>query len=215
MLPVREPLYLAFVADFDGAVDRLVADMLRLAEPALRQIFNHCIDFHDDTDIRAWMDAHRIQSAALYVNWVGRSVGQIREEARLHDALRSARLANPRADPEELLPILKDAGEAVQLTPLKSRSFAERLREALHFLTLPVVGLILSPLLVIFAPIFALMLRRREKRDLVLAPVASPERNALLREQEDHDITNQYSAFGLTQTGSLPAMADDRHPLDH
>jgi hypothetical protein len=201
VLPVREPIYLAFVADFDGAPDALVEDMLRLAEPGLRQIFSYCRDFHDDTDLKTWIRTHRVRSAAVYVNWVGRSVQQIREEALLHDALRSARLANPHADPEELLTILKSAGAAVQLTPTKRRSPAARIRETFHFLVLPLVGLILSPLLLLFAPLFAFMLRRRERRDPVLAPVPSPERNTLLREQEDHDITNQYSALGSVKPG--------------
>ncbi|HET6942841.1 MAG TPA: hypothetical protein VFH89_11830 [Sphingomicrobium sp.] len=201
VLPVREPVYLAFVADFDGDADVLVENMASLAAPGLAQIFSHCRDFHDDTDLRAWLDSHRIRSAATYVNWVGRSTRQIREEALLHDALRSARLANPRVEPEELLPILKDSGAGVQLTPLEKRSFAARVREALHFLILPVVGLILSPLLLVLAPFFAIMLRRREKRDPVLAPVPARERNDLLRDQEDHDITNQYSALGSLKPG--------------
>lgn len=201
VLPVREPIYLAFVADFDGDADVLIEDMLRLAQPALRQIFSHCRDFHDDTDLRTWINSHRIRSAAVYVNWVGRSVQQIREEALLHEALRSARLAHQRADPEELLSFLRDAGAGVQLTKIKERSLAERLRETLHFLILPLVGLILSPLLLILAPLFAFLLRRREKRDPVLAPVPARERNDLLRSQEDHDVTNQYSAFGSLKPG--------------
>lgn len=201
VLPVREPTYLAFVADFDGDADALIEHMLRLAEPGLRQIFGHCCDFHADTDLRAWIRAHRVTSAAVYVNWVGRSVQQIREEALLHQALRATRIANPRADAAQLLPILRQAGGFVPLTPLKPRSFGSRVRETLHFLILPIVGVLLSPLLLLISPLLAFMLRRREKRDPVLAPVPSRQRNHLLLEQEDHDITNQYSAIGSLNPG--------------
>jgi len=201
VLPVREPLYLAFIADFDGSADALVEDMLRLAAPALRQVFSHCRDFHDDTDLRTWINGHRVKSAALYVNWVGRTVRQIREEALLHDELRFARLANLQAGPQELISILKEAGKGVPLTPVEVRSSGERIRETLHFLIVPVVGLIVFPLLLVLAPVFAFILRRREKADPVLAPVPSRQRNYILREQEDHDITNQYSAFGSLKPG--------------
>lgn len=200
-LPVREPIYIAFVADFDGAVDALINDLLRFAGSGLKQIFSHCRDFHDHTDLQRWIQTHRVRSAANYVNWVGRGVQQIRQEAELHDALRSARLAHPNAEPEELLTILRNAGAGVELSPIELRSFGERLREAVHFLLLPLAGMILLPLLPILAPVFAIMLRRREKRDPVIAPVPSPARNQLLREQEDHDITNQYSALGSLKPG--------------
>jgi hypothetical protein len=201
VLPVREPVYLAFIADFDGRAERLLEDMVRAAEPGLRQIFGGCRDFHADTDLKSWLAAHRVRSAATYVSWRGRSTRQIAEEAALHDALRVARLANSGLPPEELLPILRDAGAGVKLTPMARPPLARRVRELVHFLGLPIAGLLLAPAIVLMAPFLAVLLRYREKRDAVIAPVPSRDRNALLLAQEDHDITNQYSAIGSLKPG--------------
>src|SRR6188474_2004179 len=73
---------LAFMGDCDGDADELLADMVRLAAPGLRQIFSCCKGFAPDSDLLAWMHAHAQAPAANYVNWIGRTVTQIREEAR-------------------------------------------------------------------------------------------------------------------------------------
>jgi hypothetical protein len=78
---------LAFLGDCDGPADQLLADMVRLAAPGLRQIFSCCRDFTPDTDLLTWMKTHSQAPAANYVNWVGRTVRQIREEATLRDEL--------------------------------------------------------------------------------------------------------------------------------
>ena len=78
---------LAFLGDCDGPADELLADMVRLAAPGLRQIFSCCQGFTPDSDLLAWMKAHSQAPAANYVNWVGRTVKQIREEATLRDEL--------------------------------------------------------------------------------------------------------------------------------
>ena len=53
----------------------------------MRQLFAHCADFDANADLLAWMLAHDAPSAALYVNWVGRSVQQVRQESALQRAL--------------------------------------------------------------------------------------------------------------------------------
>jgi len=78
---------LAFLGDCDGPADELLAEMVRLAAPGLRQIFSCCQGFTPDADLLAWMKTHSQAPAANYVNWVGRTVRQIREEARLRDEL--------------------------------------------------------------------------------------------------------------------------------
>jgi hypothetical protein len=201
VLPVREPVYLAFIADFDGEEEAFLGDLLRVAKPGLTHIFSHCCDFHADTDIANWMSAHRVRSAATYVNWVGRTTRQIDEEARLHQVLREARIANPGAEPEQLAAILRQAGANIDLTPLEGHSLGSRIGEFLNFLLLPLLALILALPLLLLSPILVLMLRSREKRDAVLAPVPSRTRNHLLLAQEDHDITNQYSAIGSLKPG--------------
>lgn len=200
-LPVHEPTRLAFIADFDGDADALLADLVATAPAGLRRIFGHCCDFDGEGDLLQWLRAHRIRSAATYVNWRGRSARQVREEAALHHALRTARIAHPQASPEQLLPILRAAGAAVPLSPLARPSIGWRLREAAHFLSLPALALLLAPLLLPLLPFLVVLLRWRERRDPVIAPRPARARNRMLSAIEDHDIANQYSAIGSLKPG--------------
>src|SRR5262249_11234419 len=81
------PLYLAFLADFDGFYDEFVTRLISIADLGLRRIFAHCEGFDETTDIRTWMKAREHPAAAAYVNWIGRTVQQSRQEARLRNAL--------------------------------------------------------------------------------------------------------------------------------
>lgn len=128
-------------------------------------------------------------------------MAQVREEAALHDALRQARLARPRASPEQLRPALLAAARTVPLTPLPAPTFAEKVAQIGDFLRLPLYAALLSPLLVPALPFLVLLLRWREAHDPVLAPVPSIARNKLLKSIEDRDVTNQYSAIGSLKPG--------------
>jgi len=200
-LPASEPVYLAFIADFDGDEALFLDALVALADTGLRRIFACCTDFARGSDLLAWLRAHRVPTAANYVNWIGRTARQIGEEQALHEALRSARIAHPDAAPEALLPLLREAARAVPLTPIASPTLGERLGDWFDLLLLPVLALILSPLLLIGMIPFILWLRWRETHDAVLAPVPDRARNNMLSGIEDHDITNQYSAIGSLKPG--------------
>src|ERR1700687_1848216 len=87
-MPVRAyPLYLAFLGDLDGDPDRFLQDLAQRAPQGLRAIFSCCEGFARDADLVAWMKQHETPPAAAYVNWRGRTVRRIREEAALKKAL--------------------------------------------------------------------------------------------------------------------------------
>ena len=81
------PVTLAFIVDCDGAADDCLAHLVREAGDGLRQIFSQCEDFTPESDLRIWMKNRSQPSAASYVNWIGRTVHQIREEAALRSLL--------------------------------------------------------------------------------------------------------------------------------
>ncbi|HKE96160.1 MAG TPA: hypothetical protein VKB34_17760, partial [Povalibacter sp.] len=83
----RHPVYLAFVVDCDGPAHRTLADLATRAGSGLRAIFSHCVGFGTETDLLAWMRDHDRPVAASYVNRVGRTVEQVREESALQRAL--------------------------------------------------------------------------------------------------------------------------------
>ena len=200
-LPATEPIYLCFMADCDGSADKFLAHLLDEAGSGLRKIFAHCEDFNDANDLLRWLRAHRIRPAASYVNWVGRSVLQVREESRLHDELSKALPSTTERDPRRLLAELRRAAAHVKLSPIPSAPLRWRLLNVLDCLLLPLVLILFLPLIVIAAPIFFVLLRRHEHADPFVLQPLYPEKIFKLREGEDHDVTNQYSAIGSLKPG--------------
>ena len=87
-LPVRTyPLYLAFLGDIDGDENAFLEELVKRAGNGLRSIFSCCEGFSSDADLVGWMKQHRAPAIANYVNWRGRTVRRIREEAALTKAL--------------------------------------------------------------------------------------------------------------------------------
>jgi hypothetical protein len=71
----------------------------------------------------------------------------------------------------------------------------------LHLVGVPIVLLLASPFLILYAPFFAFQLRRREGSDPELAPRVDSGHADRLAVLEDHDVTNQFSAFGTIKPG--------------
>ncbi len=201
------PARLVFLGDCDGPADTFIAEMAVLAGPQLRTIFSHCEPFIGERDsLVNWMQAHQIEPAANYINWRGRTVLQIREEAALHQAL-SGQLRqlvqeigpdDPRALRQRLLSFVEreqDAGR-LSLTPPAPTPVGWWLRNLMHKLGVPLILLILSPLFLLLSPYLVLRLRYLERHDP--EQVARPPRAHLqqLAAREDHDVTNPFSAFG-------------------
>jgi hypothetical protein len=203
------PLYLAFLGDVDGDADEFLEEVARRAPDGLRTIFACCEGFVADGDLARWMKQHSAPSAAEYVNWRGRTVRRVREEAALHDALRHHIRSGPSAfigaQPREVHAALRrfvqdevSAGRltlsAEQATPL--RAWIANLS---NLIGVPVVLLITSPLFVLAL----LRARALERTDPVLCDRVDPVYSDELALLEDHDVTNQFSAMGTVKPGLL------------
>ena len=203
---------LTFFGDIDGDTDSFLAELAWQAAPGLEEIFTYCEGFApEDGNLLDWMQAHNIQPAVNYVNWIGRTVQQVREEAALHRCL-AAYLRenadaigrdNPRALRQKLLShveIEKHAGR-LRLTPPAPTPLGWRIRNLLHKFGVPLILLLLSPLFLIIAPFFAIRLRMLERSDpeLFIRPDGQHIRDMAV--QEDYDVTNQYNVFGDVKPG--------------
>ena len=204
-------LELAFLADFDGPRAAFLADLLRQAGPGLRRIFAHCDGFVPEGDLVGWLTSRECRPAAAYVNWRGRTMRQIREEAALRDALVSyardhaAALAHVerRAARDQLAQFVRAEQQAgrLRLSAPEPTPLGWWLGNLAHLVGVPLLLLLLSPALVLYAPIFAFQLRRRERRDPEIAPTPDPAHVRALADLEDHDVTNQFSALGTAKPG--------------
>jgi hypothetical protein len=207
-LPCKEPTYLCFMVDCDGDADELLAQIAQKSG-GLAEIFGHC-GYDGIADILSWLRAHRVKPLASYVNWVGRTAVQAKEEAELHRQLREA-LPNIEArDPQGILTELRrTARPARPLTPEQPTPAAWRIRNLAHML-LPVLlaaaCLILFPiltvvLLAIGTLLFVIALRWHEQTDPIIPQPYEPAKITELRKGEDHDVTNQYTAMGSFKPG--------------
>ena len=202
---------LAFLGDCDGDGDEFLTDLVDRAGNGLRQIFSHCEGFSADTDLLQWMKDHEQAPAAMYVNWIGRTVQQIHEENALRHALADyvdkhrAELAdrNPRQIWERLASFVRREVEAKRLsmTPAKPTPLGWRVRNAMHLVGVPLVLLLLAPALLLYLPVFFFQLRRREKDDPEITPRPESAHVKRLANLEDHDVTNQFSAIGSVKPG--------------
>jgi hypothetical protein len=205
------PTYLAFLADFDGDVDQFRREMVAVAGKGLQQIFSFCLDFTPGSDLVRWMEQHEHRPSTMYINWVGRSMRQIREEKALAQALQTRMLQNEsefqKSSPEETRRAAKEFvrqevnSQRLKLTPLGKGPLVWRIRNLLHLIGVPLVLLFFAPLLLLYLPIFLIQLRRREKRDPEIAPRPSAEYVYRLARLEDHDVTNQFTAMGSFKPG--------------
>ena len=143
---------------------------------------------------------------ANYVNWIGRTVAQIQEEEVLHSAL-SAELKNivadlgrenPRALRQKLLSFveLEQSEGRLLLSPPEPTPIGWLIKNLLHKFGVPLLLLVLSPVFLLIAPYFALRLRMLEQTDPENVSRPNREHVQHLANLEDHDITNQFSAFG-------------------
>jgi hypothetical protein len=200
---------LAFLGDCDGPADSFLDELVARAGDGLRRIFAHCQGFDPVTDLRDWMVTQSVRPSAVYVNWIGRTVPGIREDAALREAL----LAKVKELETEALPPIRlrdrllafveteRATGRLQLTPEAPAPPGWRAANLAHLVGVPLALLALAPFLLVASPILIFMLRSRETSDPEITPRPDIERIDRLAEQEDHDFTNQFSAMGDVKPG--------------
>ncbi len=203
---------LALLGECDGSADDFLADLTRLAENGLRQLFLHCEGFAVDTDMRGWLAACARPSAVCYVNRVGRTVRQIREEVALAHALAARRAreaslvgtsAKARRDALLAFVQLQLRSGRLQLTPIAPTPFFWRLRNTAHAVGIPLLGLLVLPLLIVSAPLIVYRLRRAERSDPEYCPRPAASAVLAMQRVEDHDMTNSFTAIGPVKPGLL------------
>src|SRR5260370_32919785 len=128
------------------------------------------------------MKQHDAPAIAVYVNWRGRTVRQIREEAALYDALENYVDRNhgtlhglrPRELHEKLRALVNAEQSAGRLTLSKEgpTPIGWQIKHLLHMSWVPLLGLLLCPLLLVAAPFYTFAILPLEKTDseVVLTP---------------------------------------------
>ena len=205
------PTYLAFMGDCDGPARDFLADLCGRAGDGLRRIFAHCEGYYyAGGDLLSWMLAHNLPVAANYVNWVGRTVVQIRQESALQRALSSqvprdamASDSDAQRVRRELIAFVHTEQRAgrLALTAPASTPLTWRIANMFHVIVVPLVVLAALPLLIVLLPLLIYLLRTRELNDPEFCPRPRTEALQEMRQLEDRDVTNQFTALGPVKPG--------------
>jgi hypothetical protein len=213
-IPARTyPLYLAFLGDMDGDEDAFLKELARRAANGLRALFSCCEGFTIDTDLVDWMKQHRSPSIANYINWRGRTVRRVREEAALRETLDRHIASNapsfqglaPREIHAKLCQFINAEKSSGRLT-LSDESptpIGWWIKNVLHMIGVPLLFLLALPLLIVIAPILLIRLRHLEKTDAELCWRVDQAYSDALALLEDRDVTNQFTATASVKLGFL------------
>jgi len=206
-IPARKyPLYLGFAGDLDGDADQFLEQAARDAKQGLQTLFGCCDGFSPDANLAEWMKARNVSAIANYVNWRGRTVRQVREEATLHEALQrhidaqaDALASLPPGDVHKRLRNAVDqdiAAGRLTLSPERPTPTGWWIRNLVHLIALPLVALLLLPALIVIGIVALIRIRMLEKSDPELCERDDAAHAASLALIEDHDVANQFSAMG-------------------
>lgn len=172
---------LALLCDFDGAAEVFLRVLAARAGAGLVKIFSYCERGPSEANLVSWLHQHQARASAAYVNWVGRTVVQVREEEDLFQTLQArldgfGRDVTPRQVWEELRQFVGNEQTAgrIQLSPEAPTPWEWRLKGVLHGIAVPLLSFLLLPVILILLPLFLILLRIHEKTDPVIAPGHPP-----------------------------------------
>lgn len=199
---------LALLCDFDGSPHQFLQDLSHRASAGLLKIFSCCDKGPTSANLHSWLESHNIRASACYVNWLGRTAIQVREEQLLYRALDKHIDHLPATNSiREMWSSLREYVESecnagrLHLTPEQPTPIAWRISNLAHLIGIPIVLLLLSPFLLLYLPLFLFQLRVQEKTDPVIAPRPAVRHAHELSSLEDHMLTNQFSAYGNLKPG--------------
>jgi hypothetical protein len=215
LMLVEEPASstLVLTMDCDSPARDRVRDLVRVAGPGLDRVLGCCAGYPPRPTVRSrtsYVRAHLRRSDVFYAHVVGRTLAQVRDEARLRQALehlvdlqseafegltaaqvRDAIRAHVAADPQ--------LSWALQPAPPPDLLF--RLREGLHELAVPALLLVASPFLVPALLLWLVALRRHEKGDPAPQVHLDPRRLQALGDAEDFGVQNAFTSLAAIRPG--------------
>jgi len=201
---------LVFLADVDGPAEPFLESMTTLLGDGLDTIYQHTQGYPGRAHLLEFLKRRSLPPAAKYVNTIGRTVQQIRQEAELHDALeefldrnadqwRGASAQQVRAAIQECVRTEPRLAWARQPAPPSEPSYA--LGEVLHLALIGIAVTVLMPVILPALPVWAFFLRRHEKSDVARDVIPTDDWRAALTAQEDHGVQNPYTSAGFVKPG--------------
>jgi hypothetical protein len=201
------PASLVYLSDFDVDREQHLAELA--AADGLDDVFGLCDGYTADDRI-GFLRAHVVKEQARYVNRPGRGARQVRRESELREALeswldeRGAYLegVDPVAVRAEIVRFVEsETSLAWAREPEPGPSLGWRAKETAHLVAIPLGLLVVSPLLILVAPVYAFLLRRHERADQMERLKPDEETVQRLAALEDHVVQNPFTAIGFVKPG--------------
>jgi hypothetical protein len=201
---------LVFLADVDGSESPFLDALAERLGSGLDTLFVHCVGYGGRDQVRRFLAAHSIPTAAKYVNTIGRSVQQVRQEVALRTALQgfldrqattlrgtdARRVRTAIQEYVEREPSLAWARQPVP-RPAPKYVFGEKL----HLALTAIAGTVLFPAILVGLPFWLYFLRRHETTDVARDVTPSDDLVATLAAQEDHGVQNPFTSAGFLKPG--------------
>jgi hypothetical protein len=208
------PASLVFMSEVDAPLRRHLAELASIARDGIDQAFGHCAGYPGPGARRgvlvAWLRRHMVPASAFYVNTVGRGLEQIRQEARLREALENhldqrdwagCPPAEVRRDLQAYVAGRGDLGWAWK--PAGRPSLLFRVREAVHKMAVPLAVVLMLPVLLAVFPVWAVLLRVSEFADRPDIKRPTAEHVDELASYEDFATQNPFAVVGFVKPGKL------------
>lgn len=210
------PAQLILMADLDAPLEARLTELVDTAGAGLDTVFGHCAGYPGCDAITrderlAFLRGHLAASAAHYTNTIGRTVRQIRQEARLREAIEGFLDTGARwsgQGPAQVRAAVQDfVGADPELawasSPADERDLAWRLRQLVWLALVPLLALVVAvallPLVVLALAVSVAALRWHELHEPVSTERPSPEHVRELTAIEDHGPQNQFSVVGFVK----------------
>lgn len=209
------PPQLVLLSDVDGPLEHHLDELLDGCGDGLDRLFGCCEGYPANGGATraarlAFLRARLVKPAAVYVNTMGRTLEQIREEARLREAIEAFLDREPRrwrgVEPVEVRSAVQgyvqgERGLRWALAPEGSPTLLERIRLRVQLVTTLAGLLLVSPLTLLLLPFWLVGLRLHERRDKASTVRTPDARVQQLAAGEDLLVMNQFSAVGFVKPG--------------
>jgi len=207
------PAQLALLTDVDAPLAEHLRELSTLYGEGMDAVFSHCDAYPAKPDRSpmtrlGFLQDRAVEPEAAHINRRGRTVEQIHQEERLRCELNryldggdfSGR--SPAEIKELIVEFVRSRSDldwALRLP--QPPALAWRMKEAAHLVLGILLVTVLLPLLLLGLPLFVLLLRYHEKRDVPSSSVASAASVRAFRDDEDYWAHNQIIAVGLFKPG--------------
>jgi hypothetical protein len=215
---------LIWASNVDAPLEAHLENLVAVGGEGLDEIYRHCEGYpeapsRDAASRLAYLRRHMIPAQAFYVNTVGRSLTQVRQESllreRIEDHLDDLRTGPEwsKRGPENVRDsivefVLADPELHWALDPAGRPNLPWRLKEKARFAAIVLGGVVLLPMLIVIAPVGLIALRIKEWQDLHRGSVSRRLRSrGLLARREDQVAQNQFSAVGEVKPGLIRLVA--------